>query len=187
MRRHNPSIERTSKSLLRKVSPAAHVELQGLRPRTAVIVDAVVCSAAALHVTALIAENRRGLPATSGPQRVSPVWSMTPSDIGSVEAECELQEREKQMPIELNGEARNQAVASIERYFAEEFDQRIGNIGAGALLNFFLEEIGPLVYNKAVNKVQERLQERVQELDIEFNEEEFQYWRRRQPTSKAKR
>lgn len=112
---------------------------------------------------------------------------MTPSDIGSVEAECELQEREKQMPIELNGEARNQAVASIERYFAEEFDQRIGNIGAGALLNFFLEEIGPLVYNKAVNKVQERLQERVQELDIEFNEEEFQYWRRRQGPATRKR
>ena len=91
------------------------------------------------------------------------------------------------MPIELNREARSQAVASIERYFAEELDQRVGNIGAGGLLNFFLEEIGPLVYNQAVGKVQERLQERVQELDIEFNEEEFQYWPRRQAAAKAKR
>jgi uncharacterized protein (DUF2164 family) len=91
------------------------------------------------------------------------------------------------MPIELNREARNQAVASIERYFAEELDQRIGNIGASALLSFFLEEVGPLVYNQAVSQVQERLQERVQELDIEFNEEEFPYWRRRQATSKPKR
>ena len=61
------------------------------------------------------------------------------------------------MPIELNREARAQAVASIERYFSEELDQRIGNIGAGALLSFFLEEIGPLVYNQAVSEVQERL------------------------------
>lgn len=91
------------------------------------------------------------------------------------------------MPIELNREARSQAVASIERYFAEELDQRVGNIGARGLLNFFLEEIGPLVYNQAVGKVQERLQERVQELDIEFNEEEFQYWRRRQAAAKVKR
>lgn len=91
------------------------------------------------------------------------------------------------MPIELNREARDQAITSIERYFAEELDQRIGNIGAGALLNFFLEEIGPLVYNQAVARVQERLQERVQELDIEFNEEAFQYWRRRQAASKGKR
>ena len=91
------------------------------------------------------------------------------------------------MPIELNREARSQAVASIERYFAEELDQRIGNIGAGALLSFFLEEVGPLVYNQAVSQLQERLQERIQELDIEFNEEEFQYWRRRQAPAKPKR
>ncbi len=45
----------------------------------------------------------------------------------------------------------------------------------------------PLVYNQAVAQVQERLQERIQELDIEFNEEEFQYWRRRQAATKAKR
>lgn len=91
------------------------------------------------------------------------------------------------MTIELNREARTQAVASIERYFAEELDQRIGNIAASALLSFFLEEIGPLVYNQAVGEVQERLQERIQELDIEFNEEEFQYWRRRQAADKRKR
>ena len=91
------------------------------------------------------------------------------------------------MPIELSREARAQAVASLERYFAQELDQRIGNIAAGALLSFFLEEIGPLVFNQAVLKVQERMQERVQELDIEFNEDEFQYWRRRQPAGKPKR
>jgi uncharacterized protein (DUF2164 family) len=91
------------------------------------------------------------------------------------------------MPIELSREARDRAVVSIERYFADELDQRIGNVAAGALLGFFLEEIGPLVYNKAVSQVQERLQERVQELDIEFNEDEFQYWRRREAAARAKR
>lgn len=91
------------------------------------------------------------------------------------------------MAIELNREARGQAVASIERYFTEELDQRIGNIAAGALLSYFLEEIGPLVYNQAVRQVQERLQERIQELDIEFNEDEFQYWRRRQAAMLPKR
>ncbi|MGA1318029.1 MAG: hypothetical protein ACO3YN_13910 [Rubrivivax sp.] len=32
---------------------------------------------------------------------------------------------------------------------------------------------------RAVRQVQERLQERAPELDIEFNEDGFQYWRRR--------
>ena len=91
------------------------------------------------------------------------------------------------MAVELNREARQQAIASIERYFSEELDQRIGNIAAGALLGFFLEEIGPLVYNQTVGQLQERLLQRVQELDIEFNEDEFQYWRRRQTPGKPRR
>ena len=83
------------------------------------------------------------------------------------------------MAIELTREARQQAIASIERYFAEELDQRIGNIAAGALLGFFLHEIGPCIYNQAVAEVQERLQQRVSELDIEVHEDEFTYWQQR--------
>jgi uncharacterized protein (DUF2164 family) len=87
------------------------------------------------------------------------------------------------MPIELPREARDQAVASIERYFAENFEQRIGNIAAGGLLGFFLEELAPLIYNQAVNDAQERIGIRVQELDIELHEEPFEYWKRRAKVS----
>jgi len=82
------------------------------------------------------------------------------------------------MSIDISREARKEAVASIERYFQAHMEERIGNIAAGALLGFFLEEIGPLVYNKAVADVQERLQSRIAELDIEIHEDEFQYWRK---------
>ena len=82
------------------------------------------------------------------------------------------------MTIELGKEARQQAIASIERYFQEHLEERIGNIAAGALLGFLLEEIGPSIYNRAVADVQERLGARVAELDIEVHEEEFDYWRK---------
>ncbi len=82
------------------------------------------------------------------------------------------------MTIEISKEARTQAIASIERYFLENMEEKIGNIAAGALLGFFLEEIGPVVYNKAVSEVQERLQARIMELDFEVHEDEFQYWRK---------
>jgi uncharacterized protein (DUF2164 family) len=82
------------------------------------------------------------------------------------------------MAIELTKESRNAAVLSIERYFQENMEERIGNIQAAALLNFFLEEIGPSVYNQAVTEVQERIQMRVAELDIECHEDEFGYWAR---------
>lgn len=80
------------------------------------------------------------------------------------------------MTIELPKEVRQTAVASIERYFQENMDERIGNIAAAALLNFFVEEIGPVIYNQAVTEVQERLQQRVMEIDLEVNEAPFQYW-----------
>lgn len=82
------------------------------------------------------------------------------------------------MTIELSKEARKEAIASIERYFRENMEEPIGNLAAGALLGFFLEEVGPAIYNRAVADAQERLQARVSELDIEVHEDEFQYWRK---------
>ena len=82
------------------------------------------------------------------------------------------------MTIAISKEARKEAIASIERYFTENMEDHIGNIAAGALLGFILEEIGPAIYNKAVTDVQERLQSRIMEVDIEIHEDEFQYWRK---------
>ena len=80
------------------------------------------------------------------------------------------------MTIELPREVRAEAIKSIERYFEVNMEERIGNIQAGALLAFFLEEIGPSVYNKAIADAQERMQMRATELDIECHEDEFRYW-----------
>lgn len=75
-------------------------------------------------------------------------------------------------------DARKQAIESLERYFRENMEEPIGNIAAGGLLDFFLEEVGPVVYNQAVRDVQERLQARLDELDIEVHQDEFGYWRK---------
>lgn len=90
------------------------------------------------------------------------------------------------MTIELPNAAQQAAIASIQRYFQQNMDEPIGNITAGALLGFFLEEIGPLVYNKAVADVQQRLQARVQEIDLEVYEDEFQYWSKFDKRKKAR-
>ena len=91
------------------------------------------------------------------------------------------------MTIELHTDARAQAIASIERYFRENMEDKIGNVAARGLLGYFLEEIGPLVYNQAVADVQERLQARIAELDIEVHEEPFQYWQKFDRPAKARR
>ncbi|PSN11773.1 DUF2164 domain-containing protein [filamentous cyanobacterium CCT1] len=80
------------------------------------------------------------------------------------------------MSIELPTETQREAIASIVRYFQEERDEEIGQIAASGLLRFFLEEIGPSIYNKAVADIQQRMQLHVTDLDIEFHQQEFQHW-----------
>jgi len=90
------------------------------------------------------------------------------------------------MTIELSKEDTAQAVASIERYFRENMEEKIGNFAASGLLGFFLEEVGPSIYNKGVSDAQERLQARVSELDFEVHEDEFAYWQKYDKKRKAK-
>lgn len=91
------------------------------------------------------------------------------------------------MSIELDKDQRAAAIASLQRYLETEMDERIGNIAAGALLGFFLEEIAPLVYNQAVAEAQEKMQMRVQELDLELHEDGMRYWSRRGDTVRPRK
>lgn len=82
------------------------------------------------------------------------------------------------MTIELSKQARADAIASIRRYFDENLSEPIGELPAGLLLNYFLEEIGPAIYNRAIADAQARVQSRVADLTGELFVEEFQHWPR---------
>ena len=77
--------------------------------------------------------------------------------------------------IEISKERRKAAVASIQRYFEENLEP-IGELPAGLLLNFVLEEIGPVIYNRAVFDAQTRIQQRIADLEGDMFVPEFEYW-----------
>ncbi|HUB50718.1 MAG TPA: DUF2164 domain-containing protein [Terracidiphilus sp.] len=91
------------------------------------------------------------------------------------------------MNIELEKQARAQAIASLQRYFKENQPEPIGELPAGLLLNFFLEEIGPAIYNCAVADAQARLNRHVVDLNGELFAEEFQYWPRADARRKSRK
>ncbi len=80
------------------------------------------------------------------------------------------------MSIELSKQVREDAIASIQRYFERNLPEPIGELPASLLLNYFVEEIGPAIYNQAIADAQARLQQRVADLEGELYEEPFQYW-----------
>jgi len=80
--------------------------------------------------------------------------------------------------IELPKPKRADAITSLQRYFEANMDEPMGDLKAGALLNFFLEEIGPAIYNQAIRDAQTRMAARAADLDGELFAVEFGYWPR---------
>jgi uncharacterized protein (DUF2164 family) len=89
--------------------------------------------------------------------------------------------------MELSKQARADALASLKRYAEENFSEPLGDLPAGLLLDFMLEEIGPAIYNKAVEDAQARLQLRIADLGGELFAEEFQYWPRQDAKRRSRR
>jgi len=88
--------------------------------------------------------------------------------------------------LELTKQQRTEAIASMQRYFEENL-QPIGDLPAGLLLNFLLEEIGPVIYNQAIADAQTRMAQRVTDLCGELYADEFQYWPRADAKRKPRR
>jgi uncharacterized protein (DUF2164 family) len=80
------------------------------------------------------------------------------------------------VPIEIPKQVRSDAIASIQRYFQENMSEPIGELAAGLLLNYILEEIGPTIYNRAISDAQTRIQQRLADLEGELFVPEFEYW-----------
>ena len=80
------------------------------------------------------------------------------------------------MAIELKPEIRKQALASIRKYCREQLDLDADDIQAISLLEFFLKEIAPTVYNDAIAEAQTFVQDRLADLEGSCYEPEFGYW-----------
>ena len=80
------------------------------------------------------------------------------------------------MNIELSKQTRADAIASLKRYAEENLPEPLGDLAAGLLLDFILEDIGPAIYNKAVSDAQTRIQLCVADVDAELYLDPFQHW-----------
>jgi uncharacterized protein (DUF2164 family) len=80
------------------------------------------------------------------------------------------------MAVALSAEARTQALASIRRFYTANFAPEIGELEVASILEFFLKEIAPTVYNGGVADAQAYLRDRLADLEGICYEPEFVYW-----------
>lgn len=76
------------------------------------------------------------------------------------------------MPVTLSADARARAVEALRHYASAELDLDLGDLAAGFLLDFVLEEIGPSIHNRALAAAQRHLAARIADLDVELGEPE---------------
>lgn len=83
------------------------------------------------------------------------------------------------MTVKLNSETQEYLLGSIRRFFLEELDSDIGDLKAGLVLDFFVNEVAPSVYNQAIADAQSTLEQSVADLSGVRFEPEFDYWKKR--------
>ncbi len=78
--------------------------------------------------------------------------------------------------ITISDDARKRAIISMQRYFADELELEIGDLKAALVLDYFLAEHGPTVYNKAIADARAFFDERSADLGAICFHEEFPFF-----------
>ena len=80
------------------------------------------------------------------------------------------------MATELNKEESASAVASLQRYFREEFEMELSEMRAKFLLKYFLQELGPFAYNQGVRDAEAYFRSKVEDLPATCFADGLTYW-----------
>lgn len=71
------------------------------------------------------------------------------------------------MTIPLSDDRRDQVLLALERFYVDECDEELSRFRAERILDFFLEALGPPIYNQAVEDARAFMQRKLDDLDGE--------------------
>ena len=76
------------------------------------------------------------------------------------------------MRIHLSPERRSRLLRAVREYFAAEFEEPLSDFRAQALLDFFVRELGPPVYNQGVRDATGFIQQKLADIEGDVHEVE---------------
>jgi uncharacterized protein (DUF2164 family) len=76
------------------------------------------------------------------------------------------------MRIALSPERRSILIEAIQRHFSEEFDEAVSPFRAEQILDFFVAELGPPVYNQGVRDASSYIADKLADIEGEVFERE---------------
>jgi uncharacterized protein (DUF2164 family) len=81
-----------------------------------------------------------------------------------------MAERGSPMRIRLSPDRRSALLRTLKAWFADEMDEPLSDFRAEALLDLFVRELGPPVYNQGVRDACAAMQEKLGDLEGEVYE-----------------
>ena len=76
------------------------------------------------------------------------------------------------MRIKLSDERKSALLAILTDFYSEYFDENLSVYRAESLLNFFIKQLGPPIYNQAIADARAFIIEKLEDLDVEYYEPE---------------
>lgn len=74
------------------------------------------------------------------------------------------------MKFNLSTEEKNKYIAEIQDFFYNERDEEIGIIAASNFLDFYLENLGATIYNKALDDAKKWTNQKLQDMDFAYDD-----------------
>jgi uncharacterized protein (DUF2164 family) len=74
------------------------------------------------------------------------------------------------MHIHLSEERRTALAVALQEFCSGTFDEELSDYRAEGLVDFFVKQLGPTVYNQAIQDARGFLLEKLDDLDVEFYE-----------------
>ncbi len=71
------------------------------------------------------------------------------------------------MSIEIDDDRRAQFLKQMQGFYLDEFDEALSEFRAVKTLDFFLEALGPQVYNQAIQDARRYMQEKLDDIEGE--------------------
>jgi len=76
------------------------------------------------------------------------------------------------MAVTLDEARRAELIRKLQGFFVQEFDDELSAFRAEAILDFFVETLGPSVYNQGVQDARIFMAQKLDDLDAEIHERE---------------
>jgi uncharacterized protein (DUF2164 family) len=79
---------------------------------------------------------------------------------------------ESPLRVELSDERKSDILRKLAELYAQEFDETLSPFRAEQILAFFMKNLGPSVYNQAIQDARGFMMERLDDLDATFYEKD---------------